>query len=126
VGTLLRIALWKYKPGRKIEALPGVFVEKKSFEEVLEELSEAHPLYLLDPRGRPIGRVELEEDPVFILGDHLGIPRKQRRFARKLSDCMISLSEVPYFTSQCIAVLHFHLDRLCKEIVIWPLARRSL
>jgi tRNA (pseudouridine54-N1)-methyltransferase len=120
IGTLLQITLWKYKPGRKVEAFPGIFIEKKSFEEVLEVLrDEAHPLYLLDPAGKPIDTVEIEENPVFVLGDHLGIPKKERRFARKVSEEVISLSQVPYFTSQCIASLHFHLDKLGKEIMIW-------
>jgi tRNA (pseudouridine54-N1)-methyltransferase len=121
LGTLLQITLWKYKPGQKVCAMPGVHIEKKGFEEVLEELKDAgHPLYLLDPRGRPIERVDIESNPVFILGDHLGIPRRPRRFARKMSDRLISLGQVPYFTSQCVIALHFHLDRLGTEIEIWP------
>ncbi len=118
VAELIRIALWKYeKRKRKTEALPGVFVEKKSFEEVLD--GEESPKYLLDIKGKPLWEVEIGENPLFILGDHLGLPKDKYRYARKNVDEIISLGPVTYFTSQCIMILHFWLDMKGREIEIW-------
>ncbi len=118
ISELIRIALWKYeKRKRRIEALPGVFVDKESFEDVLE--SEEGPMYLLDKRGKPIWEVEIEENPMFILGDHIGLPKDLVKFARKKVDDVISLGDITYFTSQCIIILHFLMDMMGKEIEIW-------
>src|SRR3972149_11471124 len=38
VGNLIKKILYKYKKGEKREALPGCFIEKKSFLNIIEEL----------------------------------------------------------------------------------------
>ena len=48
---LIKIMLYKYKKGKKIEIFPGCFVEKKSLEKVLEELAECKKIFLLDKNG---------------------------------------------------------------------------
>lgn len=120
VGTLLQIALWKYKPEKKVQALPGVWVEKKDFRSVVSELErKGHSIYLLDPKGKSIDCVEMAPNPVFVLGDHLGIPKWERKWIVKRCAATISLGKLPYFTSQCIAVLNFWLDKNDKEFGIW-------
>lgn len=119
IGTLLRIALWKYKKGKKIEALPGVFIERKSFVDVVEELAEKYPIYLLDPRGKKLDEVEIKPGPVFVLGDHLGIPRKERRAIKNYITKAISLGNIPYFSSQCITIINHRLDMLGIDAEYW-------
>ena len=58
LADLLRIALGKYKKDRKIEALPGVFIEKKNLNEFLKEKLEEFEkqeikgrLFILDKKG---------------------------------------------------------------------------
>jgi len=118
IGELIRIVLWKYRKGRKVRALPGIWIEKKSFEEVFSELP--GPKYLLDEKGKSLWEIEIKENPLFILGDHLGLPKRIRRFCQKNCDEMISLGKVTYFTSQCITILNFWLDKLGIEIEITP------
>jgi tRNA (pseudouridine54-N1)-methyltransferase len=109
IGNLLRSALWKYKPRRRVEAFPGVHIEKKRFEDVLAE----NPgFYLLEANGRPMNEIEFGPDPVFVLGDHLGLPKNERKAARKLAKERISIGPMPYFSSQCIVVVNNHLDNL--------------
>ena len=120
IGTLIRIALWKYKPKEKVEALPGVFIEKKSFFEVIEELMKAgFHLYLLDPNGVLIDDVKIKEEPIFVLGDHLGLPRKEKRFIKKNCEEIISLGNIPYFSSQCIAIINHYLDKIGLYSKYW-------
>ncbi|HDH91496.1 MAG TPA: hypothetical protein ENF38_00925 [Candidatus Aenigmarchaeota archaeon] len=110
VGELLRATLWKYKKGKLVRAFPGVFIEKKSFEEVLEELS-SYPIYLLDRKGKNFEEVKIGENPVFVLGDHEGLPKKQYKFAKKICRERVSVGPFDYFTSQCIVVVNNFLDR---------------
>lgn len=112
IGNLLRAVLWKCKPGRKIEAFPGVYIEKKSFEGVLAE----NPgFYLLEETGKPLRDVEFGDDTVFVLGDHLGLPKDERKLARKLAKDRVSIGPLPYFSSQCIVVVNNYLDNIYSE-----------
>lgn len=110
VGNLIKSALWKCKPGKKVQAFPGVWIEKKSFEKVLEEINNGN-IYLLSSNGEDIGKMEIPKDPIFVLGDHEGLPKDQKKFTKKIAKGAISLGPNTYFTSQCITVLNNFVDR---------------
>ena len=110
VGNLIKSALWKTKPGKKVQAFPGVWIEKRSFEKVLEEINNGN-IYLLDKKGEDIGKIELPADPIFVLGDHEGLPKDQRKFAKKIAKGTINLGPHAYFTSQCVTILNNFVDR---------------
>jgi tRNA (pseudouridine54-N1)-methyltransferase len=112
IGNMIRSVLWKYKPKKRIEAFPGVHIEKKHFEDVLKENPD---FYLLEPNGKPIREVEFGDNPVFVLGDHMGLPRHERKAARKLAKERVSVGPMPYFSSQCIVVVNNHLDNIYEE-----------
>lgn len=119
IGTLLRIALWKYKKGKKVQALPGVYIEKKSFIDTVSELAEKHPVYLLDMKGKNLDNCKIKKDSVFVLGDHLGIPRKEKKAIKEYVTETISLGKIPYFSSQCITIINHHLDKLGVDTEYW-------
>jgi tRNA (pseudouridine54-N1)-methyltransferase len=109
VGNLIRSSLWKYKPKKKIRAFPGVYIDKKSFRSLVEEKLDGE-VYYLDKRGEDISKIKFGENPVFILGDHEGIPKQELRFLKKNAKA-VSLGPNMYFTSQCISFLNIWLDR---------------
>ena len=109
---LLRIVLWKYKKDKKVEALPGIFIEKKSFEKVIEENYKKYKIFLLDRKGEDIENINLNyENIMFVLGDHEGLPKEKKKFVKKFCENIISLSNIEYFTSQCIVILNYILDK---------------
>lgn len=111
VGNLIRSALWKYKPKKKVRAFPGVYVEKKSFRRLVEEkIEEGKEIHYLDKKGEDISKVKFRENIVFILGDHEGIPKQEKRFLKKNATAL-SIGPNMYFTSQCISFLNIWLDR---------------
>ncbi|MCS7123492.1 MAG: tRNA (pseudouridine(54)-N(1))-methyltransferase TrmY [Candidatus Aenigmarchaeota archaeon] len=113
VGELIKIVLWKYKKGKKVEALPGIFVEKKSFEDVILDLKKDFLIYVLDRKGKSLEEVKFEnKNLLFVLGDHEGIPKEKKSFLKKYAKDFISLGSVEYFTSQCIVILNYFLDKL--------------
>ena len=77
---------------------------------MLEEHKD-RPIYLLDASGRAVDELKLAEDAVFVLGDHEGLPGKERRFAKKLAKEMVNIGPHSYFTSQCVTILNNILDR---------------
>ncbi|UZE93572.1 MAG: hypothetical protein IB618_02230 [Candidatus Pacearchaeota archaeon] len=111
ISGLIKRMLYKYKKNKKNEALPGCWIEKKSFQGFVEELSEQdRNIYLLDPKGEDIRKVEIDKNSVFIFGDHEGIPKQElRRIKNKVKK--ISIGNIAYFSSQVIAIVQNELDR---------------
>jgi tRNA (pseudouridine54-N1)-methyltransferase len=91
---------------------PGIRVRKISFQQLIEELAaeEGSLFYILHEKGRAISDMELEPDAVFILGDHLGLPRNEEKFVERFEHEKLSLGTTSYLASQCITVLHYELD----------------
>ena len=55
VGNLIRKILYKYKKGEKTEILPGCFVEKKSFLNLIGEFEgDGKQVFILDKKGEDI------------------------------------------------------------------------
>ncbi|MEM0379154.1 MAG: tRNA (pseudouridine(54)-N(1))-methyltransferase TrmY [Nanopusillaceae archaeon] len=112
VTTLLSSSLKKFnKKKMPIYTFPGVFVEKKGFRELVEEyINQGRKIYVLEKNGMEIGNIKIE-NPVFIIGDFLGIPKDEKKWLKDIST-FISLGDIPYFTSQVICVLNWYLDNL--------------
>jgi tRNA (pseudouridine54-N1)-methyltransferase len=92
---------------------PGVNAEKLSFEALLREKAKNAQIYVLEEGGRDIFEVQIGENPVFVLGDHVGLPRKVEAFAMRYGE-KVSLGKKPYLAAACITVLNYLLDR--KEL----------
>ena len=110
VANLIKKILYKYREGKKTEAVPGCFIEKKSFLNVISELAkEGKKIFVLDKRGKDIRNVRIPEKSVFILGDHNGLPRKELKRLKKIAES-ISVGPRIYFASQIITILNNALD----------------
>lgn len=110
VGNLIKKILYKYRPGEKHEVFPGCFVEKKSFFELLEELSSnGCEIFILDKKGESLREIEIDKTPVFVLGDHEGLPRKELKRLKKISK-LVSVGPNMYFASQTVAIVNNELD----------------
>jgi|TARA_Y100000310_G_scaffold43287_1_gene40371 tRNA (pseudouridine54-N1)-methyltransferase len=111
IGNLIKKILYKYKKDKKTEVLPGCFVEKKSFLKVIEELhEEGKEVFILDKKGKDIRKEKIQDESVFVSGDHEGLPRKELRRIMKIAT-PISVGPKVYFASQVVAILNNELDR---------------
>lgn len=111
---LIKKMLYKYKPGEKREVAPGYYIEKKSFEKVVEELlDEGKDVYLLDRKGDDVRRLLDSEikNAVFIIGDQDGIPKDKLKKLKKLGVKGISVGSQMYFASQVMTILQNEIDR---------------
>lgn len=89
---------------------PGISINKKGFEVLLKEKAETASIYVLEEGGRDVSQTKLAAEAVFVLGDHVGLPKKAEKFALKYGE-KISLSKQPYLATSCITVLNYLLDR---------------
>lgn len=114
IATLLKKILYKYQEGKKTEVLPGCFIEKRSFLKVIEDLEEkGSNIFVLDKKGRDIRELkddEIKDNPVFILGDHIGLPPKELKRLKKMA-IPVSVGPKVYFASQVASIVNNELDR---------------
>jgi tRNA (pseudouridine54-N1)-methyltransferase len=93
---------------------PGIRVDKTSFEALLKVEAQTHRVYVLEEGGKSIAELELADDAVFVLGDHVGLPKKAETFALRYGE-KISLGKQPYLAASCITVVNYLLDRQAKS-----------
>jgi tRNA (pseudouridine54-N1)-methyltransferase len=89
---------------------PGITTNKTSFEALVKIKAQGQPIYVLEEGGTNIGEVTIGQSPVFILGDHVGLPQKAEAFALRYGT-KISLAKQPYLAATCITVLNYLLDK---------------
>jgi tRNA (pseudouridine54-N1)-methyltransferase len=119
VITLVEQAL-KNSPGlRKDETkliAPGLEISGFGFEKLTANLLKTRKVYLLDPKGpdiRDLGsNLELDPHPVFVLSDHLAMPKKSIKGLERHGLESVSLGRKMLFASQCVVILHYEMDRL--------------
>ncbi|MFH1229406.1 MAG: tRNA (pseudouridine(54)-N(1))-methyltransferase TrmY [Candidatus Aenigmatarchaeota archaeon] len=87
----------------------GTKIARKSFQEVLTELGGKN--YVLHEKGEFIDNVKLDQKPIIILGDQIGLPRAEEGFALRNGGEKISLGKNVYLASSCISILNWVCDK---------------
>lgn len=112
VAGLIKKILYKApkEKGKIVNPIPGCYVEKKSFEALVEELSkEDKNIFLLDKKGVDIRDLNLKGNEVFILGDQDGFPGDKKHLLKRIDK--ISVSPKTLFASQVVTLVHNEIDR---------------
>jgi len=112
IGTFLKKVLYKYREGENTEVFPGCFIEKKSFLNVISDLiSKGKRIYVMDGKGEEIRKAKIDEDSVFVIGDHNGLPKKELKRLNSLKGVKkISVGPKTYFASQVMTIINNELD----------------
>ena len=92
---------------------PGINTSKTSFEALLKAKAETASIYVLEEGGKDVAETTLPANCVFVLGDHVGLPKKAEVFALRYGE-KISLGKQPYLAASCITILNYLLDRQVK------------
>jgi len=117
LASWIKIALEKLEQNPKvkewIKVQRGIAVMRCGIEELVSDLhSSGFSIYILHERGKDITELEFDFNSCFVLGDHLGLPKKIENFiARKCGAIKVSLGPTSYLASSCIAVVNYLLDR---------------
>jgi len=93
---------------------PGIATSKTSFEALLKAKAKKASIYVLEEGGKDVANFELPENCVFVLGDHVGLPKKVEAFTLRYGE-KISLGKQPYLAASCINILNYILDRKVKS-----------
>ncbi len=109
----IRKALSAKAVGDWFEVNSGVFIARKSLEELLDELSSRYAVVYLKEDGEDIRKVASElKNPLFVLGDHVGLKESDERTVLKYAERVVSVSPLSLMAEQCIVIAHYELDRL--------------
>ena len=98
----------------KEEARPvesGVTVRTISFERQVLELSSDHQLFVMDRKGTSIREQVFDDNPCFLLTDHIPMPKKTFNSLERLGAKKITLGSKMLFASQCVVLIHHELDQ---------------
>jgi tRNA (pseudouridine54-N1)-methyltransferase len=89
---------------------PGIGVKKESLQAFIRgKAVKGIDIFILEERGKDIAKIDFSESAVFILGDHIGLPKKDEKFLLKFGE-KISLGKQRYLAASCIDIINYNLD----------------
>ncbi len=106
------------KGGEWVKVQEGIYIAKKDVVPLVKELKEMcnYNIFVLHEKGEDIRRTELQVPACFVIGDHIGLPKKVEDYlVKNLGARKISVGPESYLASSCIAVVHNELDRSTGE-----------
>ena len=90
----------------------GIVVTAISFEHLVKEKALHQEVYMLDVKGVDIRDTSFSDNAVFLLTDHIPMPKKTFNSLARQGVMKLSVGPVMLHASQCISVIHNELDRL--------------
>lgn len=112
IAGLIRKTL-KFKPGKEwIETNSGIFTAKKDLKELLKELSNSYQIYYMREDGKNLKKLTHKmKNPLFVLGDHLGVKKEDENIILHFAKDTISVSKLSLMAEQCITIANYELDK---------------
>ncbi len=107
IAIWIKKALTQLADGKRSVLSNGIVAERKSFQELVKEMT--GPIYVLHEDGEPIEKVNIGKDSVWIIGDDVGLPEKDEKFALRYGE-RVSLGKASYLASACVSVVHWVCD----------------
>ena len=85
---------------------PGISVRKESLQALVRKRKN---VFVMEEKGDNVLDVEFGADPTFVLGDQVGLPKKDEKFALRYGR-KISLGRKPYLAATCIDIINYLAD----------------
>lgn len=111
-ASLIRNALMKKLEGdEEVQSTPGISVVRRSFAQVLEDLSTKGKFIYLREDGTDCREYDFPEDPIFILGDDRDPTEEEEAIMGSYSPDRIRLGPLSLHANHCIVVVQNEMDR---------------
>ncbi|MGB8217056.1 MAG: tRNA (pseudouridine(54)-N(1))-methyltransferase TrmY [Candidatus Methanoperedens sp.] len=112
-ASLIKKALEKNAQVFWTESMPGVSIRIGDLGGLLSELN--RKITYLREDGEDV-RGKSFEEPLFVLGDHLGVTDDEEKLIEGYEHEIISVGPLSLHADHCIIILHNEMDRLEKHI----------
>jgi tRNA pseudouridine-54 N-methylase len=77
---------------------PGIKTDKTGFEALVKAEAQKRQIFVLEEGGKNLNETVFPDNSLFILGDHVGLPKKAETFALRYGQ-KISLGKTPYLSN---------------------------
>ncbi len=86
----------------------GIRVGRESLQELVKQRVDRN-LFVFEEKGQEIWNVKFGENPVFVLGDQIGLPKKDEMYVLRFGK-KISLGKKAYLAATCVDVINYLAD----------------
>ncbi|MBO4797407.1 MAG: tRNA (pseudouridine(54)-N(1))-methyltransferase TrmY [Candidatus Methanomethylophilaceae archaeon] len=114
-SSLIRNALMKPSGSGWTKSSPGVYVSKKSFTDIISELSQSGTFVYLKEDGTDSRDYVFPEDPVFVLGDNRDLSEEEESALLSENPDKISIGPLSLHADHCMIIVHNEMDRRCSS-----------
>jgi len=88
----------------------GITLDRKPLQQLILEKNESRcKIFVLNKKGDVLESHTLSENNVFVLGDHIGLPKKDEKFILRYG-ARLSLGKEKYLAASCIDIINYRLD----------------
>ncbi len=92
------------------KAHPGIMVDRLPMQRIVEAKAQlGYKVFVLEKGGDPVDGEDLSGNTLFVLGDHVGMPRKDESFVLRYGK-RLSLGREKYLAASCIDILNYAMD----------------
>ncbi len=85
---------------------PGISIRKNSLQRLVKDKAN---VFVLEESGESINTIDVGVNPVFVLGDQVGLPKKDEDFVLRYGK-KVSVGEKAYLASAVICIINYILD----------------
>lgn len=110
-GALVRNALVKKLDGEEMRSSPGIYISRRSFKQVIDELAPVSRLIYLKEDGQDVRQQEMDGDLTFIVSDHQDLREDEEAELLSHSPLTVTLGPHSYHADHCITIMLNELDR---------------
>jgi tRNA (pseudouridine54-N1)-methyltransferase len=109
-GALIRNALMRETESEE-RSTPGIYVSRRTFQDVLALLGPDTELIYLKEDGVDIRCAELPGDVTFVLSDHVDLTVDEEALLLRYKPKVLKLGPISYHADHCISIVNNELDR---------------
>jgi tRNA (pseudouridine54-N1)-methyltransferase len=110
-SSLIRNALLKRLGSEEIRSSPGVYISRRSFSDVINELKHISNIVYLKEDGTDVRTFTMPEEVTFVLGDDKDLTKDEEETVMSCDPSKISLGPVSLHADHCMIVVLNETDR---------------
>jgi tRNA (pseudouridine54-N1)-methyltransferase len=110
-ASLIRNALLKRPENDEIRSTPGVYISRRSFFDVINELKEVSKIVYLKEDGTDVREFAIPEEVTFVLGDDKDLTEEEEEAVMSCEPSKICLGPLSLHADHCMIVVLNETDR---------------
>ena len=110
-ASLIRNALLKKVGSDEIRSSPGIYISRRSFSDIIDQLKEISEIIYLKEDGTDARDFTFPENPTLILGDDMDLTKDEEKALTACRPSKIRLGPLSLHADHCMIIAHNEIDR---------------